>query len=123
MPERIQRKRTRGYRLPDGAVYVGRPTKWGNPLHWSDYPSVAYDFDGEPFAVSPAVRRRHAAVDFESALLYEGGGFPGYPSRDEIRRELAGKDLACWCPLPAPGERDYCHAAVLLYVANGGGHV
>ena len=30
MPERIQRKRTRGWRMPEGAVYVGRPTKWGN---------------------------------------------------------------------------------------------
>ena len=29
---RIQRKRTKGYRLPPNAVYVGRPTKWGNPF-------------------------------------------------------------------------------------------
>ena len=32
MPERIQRKRTKGWRMPVGAVYVGRPTKWGNPF-------------------------------------------------------------------------------------------
>ena len=32
--------------------------------------------------------------------------------------ELAGKNLACWCPLPAPGEPDICHAAVLLELAN-----
>ncbi len=32
MPQRIQRKRTKGWRMPDGAVYVGRPTKWGNPF-------------------------------------------------------------------------------------------
>lgn len=31
MPQRIQRKRTKGWKMPDGAVYVGRPTKWGNP--------------------------------------------------------------------------------------------
>lgn len=30
-PQRIQRKRTRGWRMPAGVVYVGRPTKWGNP--------------------------------------------------------------------------------------------
>ena len=30
-PKRIQRKRTKGWRMPPGAVYVGRPTKWGNP--------------------------------------------------------------------------------------------
>lgn len=29
MPKRIQRKRTKGWRMPPGAVYVGRPTKWG----------------------------------------------------------------------------------------------
>ena len=30
--KRIQRKRTKGWRMPDNAVYVGRPSKWGNPL-------------------------------------------------------------------------------------------
>ena len=34
---------------------------------------------------------------------------------DTIRRELAGRDLACWCPLDQP-----CHADVLLEIANGG---
>lgn len=34
------------------------------------------------------------------------------------RAELAGRDLACWCKQPAPGEPDYCHAAVLMDVAN-----
>jgi hypothetical protein len=32
MPERIQRKRTKGWKMPAGAVYVGRPTKFGNPF-------------------------------------------------------------------------------------------
>lgn len=31
-PQRIQRKRTKGWRAPEGAVYVGRGTKWGNPF-------------------------------------------------------------------------------------------
>lgn len=30
-PKRIQRSRRRGWRMPEGAVYVGRPTRWGNP--------------------------------------------------------------------------------------------
>ena len=33
-------------------------------------------------------------------------------------RDLAGKDLACWCPLPAAGEPGLCHAAALLVIAN-----
>ena len=35
---------------------------------------------------------------------------------DRIRNELAGSDLACWCPLGQP-----CHADVLLEIANRGG--
>lgn len=31
---------------------------------------------------------------------------------------LEGKDLACWCPTPEPGEPDHCHGAVLLDLAN-----
>ena len=31
-PKRIQRRRTKGWRMPAGAIYVGRPTKWGNPV-------------------------------------------------------------------------------------------
>jgi hypothetical protein len=35
------------------------------------------------------------------------------------RRELGGRDLACWCPpLPEPGQPDICHRAVLLEIAN-----
>jgi hypothetical protein len=29
-PQRIQRKRAQGWRMPANTVYVGRPTKWGN---------------------------------------------------------------------------------------------
>lgn len=31
-PKRIQRKRTKGWRMPPGAVYVGRPGPFGNPF-------------------------------------------------------------------------------------------
>ena len=30
-PKRIQRQRTKGWRMPKGAIYVGRPSRWGNP--------------------------------------------------------------------------------------------
>jgi hypothetical protein len=35
-----------------------------------------------------------------------------------IREHLGGKNLACWCALPEPGDPDLCHAAVLLELAN-----
>ena len=116
MPERIQRKRTRGWTMPPGAVFVGRPSKWGNPIDWRKYPAVAADtsIDGEYYMSyrSPATRRRWAVVDFESAVRH-GDGLTGYPSREEIRQHLRGKDLVCWCPLDQP-----CHADVLLRIAN-----
>lgn len=34
MPERIQRSRKKGWRMPEGAIYVGRPSRWGNPFPW-----------------------------------------------------------------------------------------
>ena len=31
-PKRIQMRRAKGWRKPEGAVYVGRPSPWGNPF-------------------------------------------------------------------------------------------
>ena len=30
--KRIQRKRSKGWKMPPNTIYVGRPTKWGNPF-------------------------------------------------------------------------------------------
>ena len=112
MPKRIQRKRTKGYRMPEGAVYVGRPTKWGNPF--TDSP-----FDG-PDAVE---RYRQALMEKPLMVMTVGewvanGGsqefFIALYKRDrQLLDELRGKDLACWCPLDKP-----CHADILLKIAN-----
>ena len=120
MPERIQRRRTRGWRMPEGAVVVSRPSKWGNPIRWDDYrkyPEPYYPGTGEPLdaddmrRIPDAERRRWAVVDFKAALM--AGDLPDYPSLDEIRAELRGKDLVCWCPIDQP-----CHADALLELAN-----
>ena len=92
MPKRIQRRRDAGWKAPEGAVYVGRPTKWGNPfvpVTPSDTPADLVEAFRTQLESSPAIR---AAA----------------------RRELAGRDLMCWCPLTSP-----CHADVLLAIANG----
>ncbi len=93
MPKRIQRSRKRGWRMPEGAVYVGRPTKWGNPCDWQDRP------DG-----------REGAVAMYRQLLRAK---TGADIAEAARQELRGKDLCCWCPLDQP-----CHADVLLQIAN-----
>src|SRR6185312_6782793 len=41
-PIRIQRQRTKGWRMPANTVYVGRPTKWGNPFIASTDPDARY---------------------------------------------------------------------------------
>lgn len=91
MPKRIQRKRLKGWRMPPNTVYVGRPTKWGNPY----IPERMEEFQD--------------AVDHYRAwlkLLISRG-------LSHNLSELRGKDLACWCPLDRP-----CHAEVLLELAN-----
>lgn len=109
MPERIQRKRTKGWRMPEGAVYVGRGcgTPWGNPFKAEDAEEAGYR-DG-PYMAAHAFRRWLAGDPDYSR------GQPD-PERDFILANLSalrGKNLACWCQLDKP-----CHADVLLELAN-----
>jgi Domain of unknown function (DUF4326) len=113
-PQRVQLRRTKGWRKPAGAVSVARPTKWGNPIDWRTYPKHFVDMDGNDCNCVPdAERRRFSVIDFGSVVKFGIGALPGYPSRAEIAAALRGKDLACWCPLDQP-----CHADVLLEIAN-----
>ena len=102
MPERIQLRRSKGWRKPAGAIVVARPTRWGNPF------VVGKRIDGV------LVRDRAHSVALYRELMAHS------PERcAAVRAELAGRDLACWCPLQSPdGSRGPCHADVLLEVAN-----
>lgn len=110
MPKRIQRKRTKGWRMPAGVVYVGRGSTWGNPWRVGDEAVVTWPF---PYPVNGHQESRQ--VPITAVLAVELYRIAYTPSADEIRARLAGKDLACWCPLDQP-----CHADVLLEIANGG---
>lgn len=114
MPIRIQRKRTSGWRMPPNTVYVGRPTKWGNPFNWRNFNRVGYDSNDEQFRLPDISLKGFAFASFQEAVEFRLVDID-YPSHDEIRRELAGKNLACWCP-----DWCQCHADVLLRIANGG---
>lgn len=109
-PKRVQRTRTKGGGMPPGSVYVGRPGKWGNPYTLDLYTDVYPDSN-------TAGLREMAVSDFRG--LIEGRwdrleDVPAYPDAATIRAELAGKDLACWCPLDGGA----CHADVLIELAN-----
>ena len=111
-PVRLQRSRRKGARLvsPNGlpVVYVGRPTKWGNP-----------------FTVEGARKAGHhgslhhlrgfCVIRFRDWLKGEDSPMGIYQLTWILAHlgELRGKNLACWCPLDEP-----CHADVLLEMAN-----
>lgn len=99
MPVRIQRKRTKGWTMPADTVYVGRPTRFGNPF--TVYAPI------ESMLQVVARYRLWLSGDIEAF-----GGTVRRPTVDEIAA-LRGKNLACWCPLDQP-----CHADVLLELAN-----
>lgn len=150
-PQRIQLHRTRGWRKPDGAVVVARPTRWGNPFRygvslvrepgaltgqpWEFEGRISADGaqhnfhhpDGRVTVCHVRYATRAEVVElYRRALLGEPdaaitsawgrGARPVKPTIDEVRRDLAGRDLCCWCPLGQP-----CHADVLLEIANTDG--
>ena len=108
--KRIQQKRTKGWRAPPGSVYVGRPSKWGNPFNWS------YWFECGHLRKRDA--RQHVVDQFRRCMTTDDrplceGGEESINWMLEHLHELRGKDLRCWCPLDEP-----CHADVLLELAN-----
>jgi Domain of unknown function (DUF4326) len=113
MAKRIQRKRTKGWRMPEGAVYVGRPTKWGNPAKVSRLLSADCAMAIYAFLVWPDDEGEKELNNRHKFFLSVARGKWTRISMDEIERELRGKDLACWCPLDQS-----CHADVLLEIAN-----
>ena len=106
-PVRLQRSRAKGARLiaPNGlpVVCVSRPSQWGNPFSSA--------LGTAKRAQKPALRAQ-SVLRFRRALLDDDGSLPF--TMAQVRAELRGKNLACWCPLDQP-----CHADVLLELANG----
>lgn len=115
-PQRMQLSRKGGFNLQatskalNGlpARRITRPGRWGNPFTIEDT-AKAYGLD-DAAAQAKAV---------ELCGLWLRGKLdkklsPGDPpSRAEIRAELAGHNLACWCRPGTP-----CHADVLIELAN-----
>ena len=117
-PQRIQRKRTKGWRMPEGAVYVGRPTKWGNPWQvGGDAQIVMRDTPkGETQRLSLVRMWPETVVALYRIYITHASIYDiGLDAKRLDLSELRGKDLACWCPLSSP-----CHADVLLELANAG---
>ncbi len=88
--------------MPEGAIYVGRPTRWGNDLR----PDML-DLHDRPLGVTRAIEMYRIAT---LRMIDD------YPDPEWVAAWFApirGRDLACWCRLDQP-----CHADVLLELAN-----
>jgi hypothetical protein len=110
MPKRIQLRRTKGWRKPEGAVVVARPGIWGNPfVVRPDGPEV-WTVEGVVEHVSRGTATGCAVQAYRHALVRGELDVTVGHARDV----LAGRDLACWCRLDQP-----CHADVLLELVNG----
>ena len=104
MMKRVQRKRTKGWKMPENTKYVGRPTKWGNP------------FRVEELGAEEAVKRYKECI-LNNAMCYAyiddeieaSIQFDRFKWMAENLEQLRGLDLACFCSLYSP-----CHADVLI---------
>jgi len=81
--------------MPPYTVYVGRPSKWGNPWNtlWQDLPSK-----------NQSNSYRQEVLDSYREWLEEQ-----VQADPKFLEGLRHKNLACWCPLNLP-----CHADILL---------
>jgi hypothetical protein len=92
---RIRRWRAEGWRMPAGARYVGRPSRWGNGYHVGD--------------IDLGLGRLMTASDVVECYRAEVLGW-NHDYRMRWLEPLRGATaLACWCPLDQP-----CHADVLI---------
>lgn len=105
MPERIQRKRSKGWRMPANTASVCRPGPFGNMFIVSPTRKPGARSGGEYICVPTA----WDAVECYREFLKERPDMV-----EKVKVELRGKNLACFCRVGEP-----CHADVLLEVANG----
>lgn len=97
--------------MPEDAIYVGRPSRWGNPWRVQPVPRTAWDHE-TPYTVVDAEGNSLGTFRNEERARYWAViGFRRDFAGDAAR--LWGRDLACWCPLDQP-----CHADVLLELAD-----
>lgn len=101
-PQRIQLKRTKGWRMPPNTMKVDRTTRWGNHIVVGSERGIGYG----PWTAEDAVAVFRSET--EQSMQERPSGEPPLDLSP-----LRGKNLACWCPIGSP-----CHADVLIELAN-----
>jgi hypothetical protein len=110
---RIQRRRTKGYKLPPNCICINRGTKWGNPFKVSEYgQEKAIRLFRECLLNNAMVYFyfHEALFSMETTLKQ----FEHFKWISEHLHELEGHDLACFCPIEKP-----CHGDVYIELLNG----
>ena len=123
MPERIQLRRTKGWRMPVNTVKVDRATTWGNPYQLLySYPAKWFPAELVESLGCKVSQTEHGPFVHVRTNPQAVGLFRWWVNQDDEKQaafreilvaKLRGKNLACWC-----GEGEPCHADVLLEIAN-----
>lgn len=107
--------------MPEGAIYVGRPTKWGNPFKLTPDGQILYykknKIIGDPWCYFNELTGYTAQTVINTYRDWITGNFKYKGVENAIAKppdimeleKLRGHDLACFCPLDQP-----CHADVLI---------
>jgi len=119
IPQRIQLRRTKGWRKPPDTIVVARPTKWGNPFHGAAAAELFDDWmvvgeGGRAYKVAAACFARREWLWTIWGEVSEMAVF--LQRREKLLAalgELRDHNLACWCPLDRP-----CHRDTLLRLSN-----
>ncbi len=116
--KRIQRKRSKGWRMPENTKYVGRPGKWGNPIALRGN-SIMINVSHRRKTLDPWVFYQFGNIDHALriySMILDGYQFINPDLKywsDKFKEydwnELKDKDFACWCRLDEP-----CHADILI---------
>lgn len=112
VPVRVQLSRKKGWKMPENTVKVDRSTRWGNPFRVGEMvDEVCAHRWGWSLSLPTFVAQNAASSvrRFAAILVLDEA------THEEVRQQLRGKNLACWCRFDQP-----CHADVLLELANSG---
>jgi hypothetical protein len=100
----IRHQHRRGVKDPPGIIYVGRPSRWGNPFRiWGQSGAGAHAYT------------RHEAVSLYAIWLDQETQRRWILGEDFLRPLRGAKGLSCYCR-----PEDECHADVLRARAEAG---
>jgi hypothetical protein len=123
-PIRVQRKRAKGYRMPENTKSVTRPGKFGNPYKIGmhnifDIKDTTTGKTLKDYLIEKNGENKYHTVE-DVLLAYRQKINGSQAMQRVVKHYLKGKNLACFCPLTDDkGKYVPCHADILLEIANG----